>query len=166
MSRRVPVLQHPPRGGDRWRPRRIWPICAAAPAVPEVRWRDEDHRLHHRDGAFITEGPVIQAIPGHLGEPTSPPRLRPARGPPLWAMQDRGADAINPHAQPMPDLEFGKRVAWQGARRQGSLAGGDACLRPPARATSAALVATGTDNGHAGAGFSGSFSTTFKIDHN
>jgi len=62
--------------------------------------------------AFITEAAVIQAIPGHLGGPKSPPRLRPARGPPLSEMQDRESDAINPQAQPMPDHEFGKRVAW------------------------------------------------------
>jgi len=62
---------------------------------------------------------------------------------------------INPHAQPMPNHEFGKRVAWQGARRQGSVIAGDACLWPPARPTSATQVARGTDNGHAGAGFQG-----------
>jgi len=33
--------------------------------------------------AFITEGTVIREILRHLGEPTSPPRLMPARGPPL-----------------------------------------------------------------------------------
>ena len=55
---------------------------------------------------------MIQAILGHLGEPKQPPRLRPARGPLLWEMPDRGSDAINPQAQPMPDHEFGKRVAW------------------------------------------------------
>ena len=61
--------------------------------------------------AFITEGPVIQTILGHLGEPEQAPRLRPARGPPLWEMQDRGSDAINPQAQPMADYEFDQRVA-------------------------------------------------------
>jgi len=64
--------------------------------------------------AFITEAAVIQAILGHLGEPPQPRRLRPARRPPLWEMPDRGSDAINPHAQPMPDHEFGRRVAWWG----------------------------------------------------
>jgi hypothetical protein len=34
--------------------------------------------------AFITEGPVIREILDYLDEPTSPPRLTPARGPPLW----------------------------------------------------------------------------------
>lgn len=33
--------------------------------------------------AFIKEGPVIREILGHLGEPTSAPRLTLARGPPL-----------------------------------------------------------------------------------
>ena len=46
--------------------------------------------------AFITEGKVILDILGHLGEPTSPPRLMPARGPPLWEMQDSGSGAIDP----------------------------------------------------------------------
>ena len=36
--------------------------------------------------AFINEGPVIREILGHLGEPTSAPRLAPARGPPLWEL--------------------------------------------------------------------------------
>jgi hypothetical protein len=36
--------------------------------------------------AFITEAVVIREILGHLDEPTSPPRLLPARGPQLWEM--------------------------------------------------------------------------------
>ena len=67
--------------------------------------------------AFFTEAAVIQAIPGHLGEPKQPPRLRPARGPPLWEMPDRGSDAINSQAQPMPDYEVDQWVAWQGTGR-------------------------------------------------
>ena len=34
--------------------------------------------------AFINEAVVIREILNHLGEPTSPPMLKPARGPPLW----------------------------------------------------------------------------------
>jgi|GEM_PF-1708027 len=34
--------------------------------------------------AFITETAVIREILGHLREPKSPPRLMPAREPPLW----------------------------------------------------------------------------------
>ncbi len=59
--------------------------------------------------AFITEAVAIREILGRLGEPTSPPRLKPARGPPLWEMS--GAEpgetgwprAIDPQAQPAPD---------------------------------------------------------------
>lgn len=70
---------------------------------------------------FITEGAVIREILGHLGEPTSPPRLMPARGPPLWEMQDSGSDTLDPQAQPAPDYaaqqipfwdEFDQRIAW------------------------------------------------------
>jgi len=56
--------------------------------------------------AFITEGPAIREIPGHLGEPTSPPRLRPARGPPLWEMPGSEPDEFDPQAQPEPNDEF------------------------------------------------------------
>jgi len=62
--------------------------------------------------AFITKGTVIREILGHLGEPTSPPRLMPARGPPLCEMQDSGSDAIDSQAQPEPDYEFDQRIAW------------------------------------------------------
>jgi hypothetical protein len=34
--------------------------------------------------AFIDEGEAIRKILLHLGEPTAPPPLAPARGPPLW----------------------------------------------------------------------------------
>jgi len=62
--------------------------------------------------AFITEASAIHDILGHLGEPTSPPRLMPARGPPLWDRQDTGPGEIDPQAQPAPDYEFDQRVAW------------------------------------------------------
>jgi len=62
--------------------------------------------------AFITEAVVIREILGHIGEPTSPPRLAKGRGPPLWEMQNGGSDAIDPQAQPAPDYEFDQRVAW------------------------------------------------------
>ena len=64
--------------------------------------------------AFINGGPVIREILGHLGEPTSAPRIAPARGPPLWELSvagqaEREADL---QAQPAPDYEFDQRVAW------------------------------------------------------
>ena len=65
-----------------------------------------------RSIAFITEGPVIRRILGHLGEPTSPPRILPARGPPLWEMAGALPEEIDPQAQPAPAYEFDQRIAW------------------------------------------------------
>ncbi len=62
--------------------------------------------------AFITEAAVTREILDHLGVPTSPPRLLPARGPPLWEMQGSESGEIGPQAQPAPDYEFDQRVAW------------------------------------------------------
>ena len=67
--------------------------------------------------AFINEGPVIREILGHLGAPTSAPRLAPARGPPLWersvaGQAEREPDPQAPAPAPAPDYEFDQRVAW------------------------------------------------------
>ena len=62
--------------------------------------------------AFINEAVVIRKILNHLGEPTSPPMLKPARGPPLWEMQGVEPDESDPQAQPAPDFEFDQSVAW------------------------------------------------------
>ena len=59
--------------------------------------------------AFITEAVVVQTILAHLGEPTAPPRLAKARGPPLWATQDAALGALDPQAQPAPDYQFDVR---------------------------------------------------------
>lgn len=67
--------------------------------------------------SFITEGPTIREILGHLGVPTSPPALKPARGPPLWEMPGCGLGetgwprAIDPQAQPTVDYESDQRIA-------------------------------------------------------
>ena len=131
-----------------------------AAGVPVVRRRDADHRLNHLAVA-------IRRILDHLGEPTSPPRLRPARGPPLWEMIGVEPDQTDPQAQPAPDCEFDQRIAWWGNRRTDSLFGGDLYLRSPERQTSAAQVASGIDNRLAGAGFQGRsvvFGAKFTID--
>jgi hypothetical protein len=62
--------------------------------------------------AFITEGTAIREILDHLGEPISPPRLAPARGPPLWDLPSGESGDIDPQAQPAPDYEFDQRIAW------------------------------------------------------
>jgi hypothetical protein len=47
--------------------------------------------------AFLTEPEPITQIPAHIGEPTSPPLLHPARGPPQTelAMGPMGPDGGN-----------------------------------------------------------------------
>jgi len=62
--------------------------------------------------AFISEAPAVREILTYLGEPTSPPRMAPARGPPLWEMPDAGQGQFDPNAQPAPDYEFDQRIAW------------------------------------------------------
>ena len=63
--------------------------------------------------AFITDGPTVRDILGHLGEPTTPPRIAPARGPPLWAAAAAAHDpAADPLLQPAPAFEFDQRIAW------------------------------------------------------
>jgi hypothetical protein len=69
--------------------------------------------------AFITYSADIRQILDHIGVDTEPPRITPARGPPLWdgceAQMDEGVD-VEPDwdeaAQPAPDFEANQRVSW------------------------------------------------------
>ena len=62
--------------------------------------------------AFLTDPAAVRAILAHLGEPTAPPRIAPARGPPLWDLPDARAGGFDPHAQPAPEHEFDQRITW------------------------------------------------------
>ena len=62
--------------------------------------------------AFITDACAVREILSHLGEPTSPPPIAPARGPPLWEMTDAEQGEFDPPAQPAPDYPFDQRIAW------------------------------------------------------
>jgi len=67
--------------------------------------------------AFITDAGTVQKILDHLGESTLPPRIAPARGPPLWeaAMaQERAGNGPewDMSAQPALEFEFDQRIAW------------------------------------------------------
>jgi hypothetical protein len=59
--------------------------------------------------AFITGGPTVRDILDHLGKPAAPPRIAPARGPPLGDLPDAGAGGFAPHARPAPEYD-GVRV--------------------------------------------------------
>ena len=63
--------------------------------------------------AFITDGPTVRDVLVHVGEPTTPPRIAPARGPPLWEAADAEHDpAADPLLQPAPAFEFDQRRSW------------------------------------------------------
>jgi hypothetical protein len=62
--------------------------------------------------AFINEQPVIREILGHLGEPTVPPPLIPARGLPLWELPNAEFVENDLQTHPASDFEFDQRVAW------------------------------------------------------
>ena len=62
--------------------------------------------------AFLADPVAVRAILAHLGEPTAPPRIAPARGPPLWDLPDAGTADFDPHAQPAPEYEFDQCIAW------------------------------------------------------
>ena len=63
--------------------------------------------------AFLADAPTVRAILAHLGEPTSPPRIAPARGPPpgepAGAKDDLSTDLAFP---PTPAFELDQRIAW------------------------------------------------------
>jgi hypothetical protein len=78
--------------------------------------------------AFITEGVQIRRILDHIGVDSEPPRIPPARAPPLWdecgdEQSDDGAQ-IEPQiesnwptdrdgaVQPAPDFEADQRISW------------------------------------------------------
>ena len=62
--------------------------------------------------AFLTDPVAVHAILAHLGKPTAPPRIAPARGPPLGDLSDAGTGEFAPHAQPAPEYAFDQRIAW------------------------------------------------------
>ncbi len=70
--------------------------------------------------AFTTEGTQIRKILDHIGVDPDPPRISPARGPPLWddcdAQMDDGAQIEQADwdlaLQPAPDYEVDQRINW------------------------------------------------------
>ena len=69
--------------------------------------------------AFITQSADIRQILEHIGAETKPPRITPARGPPLWDDGDAQAgEAVEPvpdwdeAAQTAPDFEVDQCLSW------------------------------------------------------
>jgi len=68
--------------------------------------------------AFITETSTVQRILDHIGEPATPPRMAPARGPPSWEVDDSGGVFLDeerftgdPFVQQDTAYEFDQRVS-------------------------------------------------------
>lgn len=68
--------------------------------------------------AFITHSADIRHILEHIGVEAEPPRITPARGPPLWEGCDaQASEGVEPApdgdeaAQPAPDFEVDQRVS-------------------------------------------------------
>ena len=67
----------------------------------------------HRIIAFIPDPSTVRDILAHLGEPTAPPRIAPARGPLLWAAAGaEHAPTRDPALQPAPADLFDRRLSW------------------------------------------------------
>ena len=81
--------------------------------------------------AFINESSTVRKILDHIGEATQPPRIAPARGPPLWEAAAELAEndpQWDTSAQPAPEIEFDPqkvgaggtavdRVRWRPAQK-------------------------------------------------
>ena len=61
---------------------------------------------------FITEAPCVRAILVSIGEPTTPPEVAPARGPPAGeeAFERVLEGALAP--APVPQFVFDQRLGW------------------------------------------------------
>ena len=67
--------------------------------------------------AFVTDASTIQKILGHIGEPTQPPTISPARGPPLWETEIASVQVCSvPQwdmvAQAEPEFQYDQRISW------------------------------------------------------
>ena len=65
--------------------------------------------------AFITDTPAIRQILDHIGEPSTPPPLATARGPPGWDSEETTQEDPSwglPPVDPQPDYDHDQSVSW------------------------------------------------------
>ena len=62
--------------------------------------------------AFVTDAPACHSILTYVGEPTAPPELAPARGPPLWELADEPVAESGETPAPVPEFVFDQRISW------------------------------------------------------
>jgi hypothetical protein len=61
--------------------------------------------------AFVIEAASVQRILDHIGEPSTPPRISPCRGPPDWEerLEPVFLDEV---VQPEPEYPVDQTVSW------------------------------------------------------
>ena len=84
--------------------------CLRYFGVLALRWPDAHHRVHHRRRGG-------KKILDHLGVDSRPPRITPARGPPLWDQQEQDvAETFDIDVQaervPASEFQFDQRIDW------------------------------------------------------
>jgi hypothetical protein len=63
--------------------------------------------------AFVTDTASVTRILQHLGQPTRPPPVSPARGPPVWEESFDPGPAFHPEATELaPAFEFDQTLSW------------------------------------------------------
>ena len=62
--------------------------------------------------AFVTAPLAVKTILGHLGEPTTPPEVARARGPPLWDPAPKPMANWDEAPAPVPEFVFDQRLGW------------------------------------------------------
>ena len=62
--------------------------------------------------AFVTDAPALNTILQHLGEPTRPPAVAPARGPPLWDSVAEPVPRWDDSPAHVPEFVFDQRLSW------------------------------------------------------
>jgi hypothetical protein len=62
--------------------------------------------------AFVTAPSEGKTILAHLGEPTTPPEVARARGPPLWEQAPEPMGNSDEAPAPVPEFIFDQRVSW------------------------------------------------------
>ena len=67
---------------------------------------DEDGQAH------FAEAPAVNTILRHLGEPTSPPEVARARGPPVWDPVTEPVPRWDDSPAPVPEFVFDQRLSW------------------------------------------------------
>ncbi len=74
---------------------------------------DIPQSVRFRPAAELTpEAVPVQRILAHIGEPTEPPPIASARGPPGWDEAPEPAPDWDLLQQPESDFEFDQRIAW------------------------------------------------------